>query len=131
MPSTIAARVWLAAFDLLRRHPRLPGTRRLLLAALRSATSARGSAEADARDPRPRALAAIVRRAARVRPHPPSCLAQALALQRLLAGHGLPARVRLGLDPSSRPLRGHAWVECGGRPVGPAAPGRYLPCETS
>lgn len=133
MPPRIAARIWLGAFDFLCRHPRLPGTRPLLLAAIRRATSAAGRRVPDARDSRPLALAAMMRRAARSGSRPPSCLAQALALHRLLAAEGLPARVRLGLEPRQRPRSGHAWVECGGVPVGddPSLVARYRACRTS
>ena len=60
-------------------------------------------------------------------------LPRALALHRLLALRGRPARVRLGLHPSSRPVAGHAWVESLGAPVGEDATllARYPPCETS
>ena len=61
-----------------------------------------------------------------------SCVPRALALQRLLVLRGLPARVRLGLG-ARRPVEGHAWVECGGVPVGesPSVVARYRACETS
>jgi hypothetical protein len=62
-----------------------------------------------------------------------SCLPRALALHRLLVLRGVQARVRLGLEPGPRPRGGHAWVECGGVPVGGDASlaTRYHACRTS
>lgn len=63
----------------------------------------------------------------------PTCLAKALALQQLLAWHGIAADVRLGLRRTPQGLDGHAWVECAGEPVGDdkARLAEYAACETS
>lgn len=45
------------------------------------------------------------------------CLAQALALQRLLARRGIPVDVRIGVRREGRAIAGHAWVELAGRPL--------------
>lgn len=46
------------------------------------------------------------------------CLARSLALGHFLAGHGIPAVVRIGVAPDYEQLQAHAWVECGALPVG-------------
>ena len=43
------------------------------------------------------------------------CLEQSLALYVLLRRRGVPAELRLGVQP--RPFYAHAWVEVGGEPV--------------
>lgn len=47
-----------------------------------------------------------------------ACLARSLALGRFLATHGIPAVVRIGVDPDSGQLLAHAWVECEALPAG-------------
>jgi hypothetical protein len=121
--------VLLAAFGALARC-RTRFTRSLILLALRRAsrperreTGGRGTEE----------LLSAFERASRANRVARSCLPRALALHRLLALRGRPARVRLGLRLDRGPHEGHAWVECDGVPVGeaPASLTRYLPCETS
>lgn len=46
------------------------------------------------------------------------CLSRSLALGHFLAGHGIPAVLRIGVDPDSGQLQAHAWVECGALPAG-------------
>lgn len=119
----------LAPFGALARG-RTRFTRSLLLLALRHASRpARGEAGGRGAEELLSAFdrASWANRVAR------NCLPRALALQRLLALRGRPARVGLGLRPERRPHAGHAWVECDGVPVGeaPALLTRYLLCETS
>jgi hypothetical protein len=120
----------LAAFGFLARSRGGPA-RALLLAALRQASRppcrptgepARGAV----------AVVAAFRRVSGGHPLARSCVPRALALRHLLVLRGFPARVRLGLGPGRR-LEGHAWVECGGVPLGEASSivARYRPCETS
>lgn len=59
-----------------------------------------------------RAVGAIARRI----PGESTCLAQALAGQRMLARRRLPNELHLGVA-SGRELRAHAWLTSGGRPV--------------
>jgi hypothetical protein len=47
------------------------------------------------------------------------CLEQSLTMFLLLRRRGVPAELRLGVQP--RPFRAHAWVEAGGRPIGESA----------
>lgn len=47
------------------------------------------------------------------------CLEQSLTLFLLLRRRGVPAELRLGVQP--RPFRAHAWIEAGGRPIGEPA----------
>lgn len=47
-----------------------------------------------------------------------TCLPRSLALYRVLAVHGVPARLRIGVLPGSKPLQAHAWVECGNEVLG-------------
>lgn len=133
MPPRVEAWAWLGLFDFLCRHPRVPGARWLLVAAIRRAASPGVTRLPGGRHGRPRLLAAVIRRAVRRRCPAPSCLAQALALQRLLEARGFAARLKLGLVPSARPPLGHAWVECDGTPVGGSwrLTRRYISCETS
>jgi transglutaminase superfamily protein len=63
------------------------------------------------------ALAAAACRAV----YPAACLPRALALQRLLAGRGAPAELKIGVRRDGEELAAHAWVEVDGRPVGEPA----------
>jgi hypothetical protein len=121
----------LRAYARLCRNPRLPGARALLLWSLRRARS--GNEGTRAAPPAALAHAETVARVARGLGHAPPCLARALALQTLLAWGGIPSRVRLGLRWTAAGLAGHAWVECGGRPVGEDAAriAAYVACEPS
>jgi hypothetical protein len=138
--------VLLGVFGALARHRRPGLGRSLLLAALRRAARPDRSCVQDlvpaarpdrscVQDPAAAApgVVAAFQRAARGHRLAGSCLPRALALQRLLAWRGLEARVRLGLEPGTRPRAGHAWVECGGVPVGddPSLVARYRACRTS
>lgn len=51
------------------------------------------------------------------------CIHRSLVLHRLLVAQGDDAELVIGLPPDSTGTRAHAWVEIGGRDVGPA-PGR-------
>ena len=55
-----------------------------------------------------------------------TCLPQALALHDLLGCHGLPARIKIGVMPGSKPLLAHAWVEYDAQVLG-APVGQYIP----
>lgn len=56
-----------------------------------------------------------------------TCLVRALAAQRLLARHGYPSTLHLGVAKSPE-FQAHAWLECQGAIlIGAAAPGRYTP----
>jgi hypothetical protein len=61
-------------------------------------------------------LALAVRRAARFVPRA-SCLAQALAVQYLLARQGMPSEVHLGISKRDGDLAAHAWVEWDGQVI--------------
>jgi hypothetical protein len=54
---------------------------------------------------------------------PIRCLPRALVLYSLLREHSVAAELVIGVEPSSRSHEAHAWVEVGGRDVGPR-PGR-------
>jgi hypothetical protein len=70
--------------------------------------------------------AAVARVAARL-PWRPSCLRQALAVQRMLHRRGIGGRLHLGLSNASE-RSAHAWVTVGGRPVvGGRGEERYVP----
>jgi hypothetical protein len=58
-----------------------------------------------------------------------TCLTQALAAQVLLARHGHPALLRIGVAKGEQEeFRAHAWVESKGKiVVGGSEPGRYTP----
>jgi hypothetical protein len=58
----------------------------------------------------------VVARDARRLPWHPTCLRQALAVQRMLQRRGIPSRIHLGVRSSSE-LAAHAWVTVGDQPV--------------
>jgi hypothetical protein len=61
-------------------------------------------------------LGAMVERVAARLPWRPTCLRQAIAVQRMLRRRGIPSRLHLGV---TNPTEGaaHAWVTVGGQPV--------------
>ena len=68
-------------------------------------------------------LARAVDRSLRVGRHRPRCLINALVLFRLLHEQGDKPELVIGLPEQAADERAHAWVELGGRDVGPP-PGR-------
>lgn len=54
-----------------------------------------------------------------------NCLHQSLALCRLLRRRGLPARLRIGVLPNTKPFKAHAWVELFGVPLGSQSVAEY------
>jgi len=66
-----------------------------------------------------RALAAAVERAAGFRLYRVPCLPRALLLRRMLAGRGIPARLRIGVRREGGGLHAHAWVVCGTEALDP------------
>ena len=127
----VLAWVLLGVFGGLARQRRRLG-RSLLLAALRRAARPDPSGVPDP-VATARGVVAAFQRASRGHRLARNCLPRALALHRLLLLRGLQARVRLGLEPRQRPRAGHAWVQCGGVPVGddPSLVARYRACRTS
>ena len=84
----------------------------------------RGTAE---RDASPDGIARVVlsiERASRYLPGS-TCLAESLALVRLLRGLGLQARVQIGATRGAD-FEAHAWVECEGAPLTAAAADRFV-----
>ena len=71
----------------------------------------------------PALLSLAVHRSLHIGPMRPRCLVNALVLYRLLREQGDAAEVVIGLPPDARDHAAHAWVELGGRDVGPP-PGR-------
>lgn len=77
-----------------------------------------GAADGRARRP-PALLSRAVSRGLRVGPWVPRCLVRSLVLYRLLRAQGDEAVLAIGLH-DERPSRdAHAWVELGGRDIGP------------
>lgn len=68
-------------------------------------------------------LSRAVDRCMRLGPWQPRCLTRALVLHRLLQAQGDPAALVIGLPADPSDQRAHAWVELGGRDLGPR-PGR-------
>jgi hypothetical protein len=57
-----------------------------------------------------------------------TCLVRALAARRLLARHGYPSTLHLGVARAPHGLDAHAWLECQGATlIGAPAPDRYTP----
>jgi len=63
-------------------------------------------------------LQKLVDVAARNHLYPMGCLRRSLALQWLLGRRGIVAELRIGVRREGEGLRAHAWLECGGQPVG-------------
>jgi hypothetical protein len=79
----------------------------------------------DAGPPLPPALLSrAVSRGLRVGPWQPRCLIRALVLYRLLRAQGDASILVIGLADARPTTEAHAWVELGGRDVGPA-PGAF------
>ena len=58
------------------------------------------------------------------------CLAQALAMQRMLAKRGHPSKVELGVAKSGECLEAHAWLVCDGEIViGGEEAAQFVPLE--
>lgn len=113
----------------LRRWRELPASdRRLLLEALRELTVVRLALQArpmsaltrepaaGSRTADPVRIAWAVRAAARAVPGV-ACLAQALAVQRMLARRGRMSNVQVGVAKSDEGLEAHAWLVCDGQIV--------------
>jgi hypothetical protein len=59
-----------------------------------------------------------------------ACLAQAVAMQRMLAKRGLPAVVEIGVAKTDEKLAAHAWLVCDGEIViGGDQAGAFVPLE--
>lgn len=68
------------------------------------------------------AIARAVASAANHHLWPMRCLPRSIALRRMLAGHGVAARVRIGVRREAGVLAAHAWVEVAGRAIGEPEP---------
>lgn len=110
----LAARVWLAYVRVIRglRRDPLPAFARRF-----------GAAPVGPYRHPPALLSLAVHRSLHLGPLRPRCLFGALVLYRLLREQGEPAELVIGLPPEARDHAAHAWVELGGRDVGPP-PGR-------
>jgi hypothetical protein len=76
----------------------------------------------------PRAAWAV-RSAARVVPRA-TCLAQALAMQRMLARRGRSSKMEVGVARNHKGLEAHAWLVCDGEVViGGEEAGQFVPLE--
>lgn len=73
---------------------------------------------------RPATLSNAVHRSLHLGGRRPRCLVNALVLFRLLREQGDAAELLIGLPSDAVNQEAHAWVELGGRDVGPP-PGRY------
>jgi hypothetical protein len=100
------------------RRERLPALISRLGAPAASATDPR-SAAAHPTLP-PALLSRAVSRGLRLGPWQPRCLIRALVLYRLLRAQGDEPVLVIGLDAARPTTEAHAWVELGGRDIGPA-----------
>jgi hypothetical protein len=74
-------------------------------------------------------VAWAVKSAARVVPRA-TCLAQALAMQRMLAKRGYPSKMEVGVAKNQKGLEAHAWLVCDGEvAIGGEAAGQFVPLE--
>ena len=106
----LLARVWVTATSVVigLRRERLPD----LIARLGTPAGRR---------PTPASLLSrAVSRGLRIGPWQPRCLIRALVLYRLLRAQGDPAVLVIGLAAANPSTEAHAWVELGGRDIGPA-----------
>lgn len=111
----LAARVWIGYAAVRRRLHRQPLP--ALVAALDAGAGLRAPRHPPAR------LARAVDRALRAGRRRPTCLVSSLVLYRLLRAQGDAPALVIGLRPGGPGRAAHAWVELGGRDVGPP-PGR-------
>lgn len=130
------------SFRSLRRWCELPASdRRLLLEALRELATVRLALQsrpmsalkrgpaAESRTIDPARIAWAVRAAARVVPGA-ACLAQALAVQRMLARRGRASSVEVGVAKNRAGVEAHAWLVCDGQIViGGEQAGAFVPLE--
>lgn len=72
---------------------------------------------------KPARLGRAVAAALRLGPYQPRCLVKSLVLYRLLLEEGHDAALVIGIPENAESTDAHAWVEIGGRDVGPP-PGR-------
>jgi Transglutaminase-like superfamily len=106
----LAVRVWVAYLRVRR------GLRRVPLPAF---VNEFGAAPVARHGHSPALLSLAVHRSLNVGPFRPRCLVGALVLYRLLREQGDAAELVIGLPPDPRGHAAHAWVELGGREVGP------------
>jgi hypothetical protein len=114
--AVLAARIWTAFIRtriLERRLPLPEATRRL------AGSGKRVGTRVD-----PRRLGTMVGRVLRIGPWRPRCLFSALALFRLLHEQGDAAELVIGMPIQPQSKDAHAWVEVGGRDVGPPPGGK-------
>jgi Transglutaminase-like superfamily len=64
-----------------------------------------------------RRLAWLVNVAAVHGPYTPGCLVRSLTLWKLLDGHGIPTKLRIGARREADVLKAHAWIEWQGKPI--------------
>lgn len=77
---------------------------------------------ADSMAQRARRLAWLVQGVSRRLPGSPRCLAQSLALRRLLARQGLSGQLIIGVRREAGSFDAHAWIEHCGEPLQPEPP---------
>jgi hypothetical protein len=109
-PGVLVCALALACMDVL---PRVVGLRRTFTFMRRLMPSRPAPHDADAM------IAETVHNvsvAAAFYPRRALCLEQSLTLFLLLRRRGVPAELRLGVQP--RPFHAHAWIEAGGKPIG-------------
>ncbi len=108
----LAASAWLPLVWLTLQARGLEPARRLL-----RLDAPRSERPAPPRVP-PERIAFLVKAAARHHLFSFACLPRALVLQRLLTRRGWESRLRIGVRPGGGSVHAHAWVECGGQPLG-------------
>lgn len=112
-PGVLACMFTLACMDMLAR---VTGLRRTFALLRRLTPATAGTSNADAIVEQTTHRVAV---AAAFYPRRALCLEQSLTLYLLLRRRGVPAELRLGVQP--RPFYAHAWIEADGRPVSESA----------
>lgn len=107
-PGLVKAMLVVALMDVL---PRVLGLRRTLRLVSRAPATSSSAADTALIDATVRAVCT----ASAFYPRRALCLEQSLALTWLLRRRGVPAELRIGVQP--RPFYAHAWVEMDGRPL--------------
>jgi len=109
----LAAWGWLLIFDLALRTTSFPRVQALAARPL----AKRGNVDSAVQDILATCLQAV-ERARAYHLYPMTCLRRSLTLQKLLAGQGVAAALKIGVSKRAGFLQSHAWIEVEGQVIG-------------